>query len=165
MYAAARSVALVGGDVRSVEVQVHVGRQQESFKLSGLPDTAVREAKDRVRAAITSSGIKFPNREVTVNLAPAHLPKSGTYYDLPIAISVLAANGDIPKPGGEVIVGELALDGSVRGVSGAIGAAVMSARRGVGCLVSASNATDAAAVPGSQRPLRLQPRRSSRRSE
>ena len=150
MYAAARSVALVGGDVRSVEVQVHVGRQQERFKLSGLPDTAVREAKDRVRAAITSSGIRFPNREVTVNLAPAHLPKSGTYYDLPIAIGVLAANGDIPKPGGEIIVGELALDGSVRGVSGAIGAAVMSVRRGVGCVVAATNATSAAAVPGAK---------------
>ncbi len=73
MYAATTSVALVGGDVRPVEVQVHVGRQQDTFKLSGLPDTAVREAKDRVRAAVASSGMRFPNRTVTVNLAPAEL--------------------------------------------------------------------------------------------
>ena len=114
MYAATTSVALVGGDVRPVEVQVHVGKQNETFKLSGLPDTAVREAKDRVRAAVVSSGIDFPNRAVTVNLAPAHLPKSGTDYDLAIALGVLAASGEIPGPGRAVVVGELALDGSVR---------------------------------------------------
>lgn len=84
MFAATASVALVGGDVKPVQVEVHVGRQQESFKLSGLPDTAVREAKDRVRAAVASAGLRFPNRTVTVNLAPAHLPKGGTDYDLPI---------------------------------------------------------------------------------
>ena len=75
MYAATTSVALVGGEARPVEVQAHVGRQTEAFKLSGLPDTAVREAKDRVRAAVLSAGIRFPNRTVTVNLAPADLPK------------------------------------------------------------------------------------------
>src|SRR5690606_14127451 len=93
MNAATRSVALVGGDARPVEVQVHVGSQKESFRLSGLPDTAVREAKDRVRAAINSTGLHFPNRRVTVNLAPADLPKSGTDFDLPIALGVLAASG------------------------------------------------------------------------
>lgn len=89
MYAATTSVALVGGDVRPVEVQVHVGRQNDQFKVSGLADTAVREAKDRVRAAVMSSGVQFPNRTVTVNLAPAHLPKSGTDFDLAIALGVL----------------------------------------------------------------------------
>lgn len=150
MYAATTSVALVGGDVRPVEVQVHVGRQQDTFKLSGLPDTAVREAKDRVRAAVMSSGIKFPNRTVTVNLAPAHLPKSGTDFDLPIAIGVLAASGEIPKPGRAVVVGELALDGSVRSGPSTLGAAVLSARSGSPCLVGVSAAPAVAAVPGSQ---------------
>jgi magnesium chelatase family protein len=149
MYAATTSVALVGGDVRGVEVQVHVGRQSEQFKLSGLPDTAVREAKDRVRAAVASSGIKFPNRTVTVNLAPAHLPKTGTDFDLAIAIGVLAASREIPHPGRVVMVGELALDGSVRRGSSSIGAAVLSARSGVSCVVARSAAAEVAAVPGS----------------
>ncbi|MCH8983531.1 MAG: hypothetical protein IH943_05435 [Acidobacteria bacterium] len=73
MYAATTSVALVGGTVRPVMVEAHVGRQQDVFKLSGLPDTAVREAKDRVRAAVASTGLRFPNRTITVNLAPAEL--------------------------------------------------------------------------------------------
>lgn len=149
MYAATTSVALVGGDVRPVEVQAHVGRQAEQFKLSGLPDTAVREAKDRVRAAVMSSGIQFPNRTVTVNLAPAHLPKSGTDFDLPIALGVLAASREIPHPGEVVVVGELALDGTVRSGAGTIGAAVLSGRTGAPCLVAAESAGAVAAVPGS----------------
>ncbi|MGB8361657.1 MAG: magnesium chelatase domain-containing protein, partial [Acidimicrobiia bacterium] len=150
MYAATTSVALVGGDVRPVEVQVHVGRQSDQFKLSGLPDTAVREAKDRVRAAVMSSGIRFPNRTVTVNLAPAHLPKSGTDFDLAIALGVLAASKEIPQPGRAVVVGELALDGSVRSGPSTIGAAVLSARTGIPCLVGRSMAGEVAAVPGSR---------------
>ena len=150
MYAATTSVALVGGDVRAVEVQVHVGKQNETFKLSGLPDTAVREAKDRVRAAVMSSGIQFPNRTVTVNLAPAHLPKSGTDFDLAIALGVLAASNEIPGPGSAVVVGELALDGSVRSGPSTLGAAVLSARSGSPCLVGRAAAADVAAVPGSR---------------
>lgn len=149
MYAATTSVALVGGDVRPVEVQVHVGRQQDLFKLSGLPDTAVREAKDRVRAAVMSTGIQFPNRTVTVNLAPAHLPKSGTDFDLPIALAVLAASRQIAMPERVVVVGELALDGSVRSGPSTLGAAVLSARAGVPCLVGGAAAPGVAAVPGS----------------
>lgn len=150
MYAAITSVALVGGDVRTVEVQVHVGRQNDQFKLSGLPDTAVREAKDRVRAAVISSGVGFPNRTVTVNLAPAHLPKSGTDFDLPIALGVLAASKEIPHPGRVIVVGELALDGSVRSGASTIGAAVVSGRTGTPCLVARSSAAEVAAVPGSK---------------
>ena len=150
MYAATRSVALVGGDAKPVEVEVHVGRQQESFKLSGLPDTAVREAKDRVRAAVVSTGIKFPNRTVTVNLAPAHLPKAGTDYDLPIALGVLAASAEMPSPGGAIVTGELALDGKVRSAWSTLGAGVLSARTGLPCVVARSAARDAASVPGAQ---------------
>lgn len=150
MYAATTSVALIGGDVRPVEVQVHVGRQSDQFKLSGLPDTAVREAKDRVRSAVMSSGVRFPNRTVTVNLAPAHLPKSGTDFDLAIAIGVLAASNEIPHPGRAVVVGELALDGSVRSGPSTIAAAVLSARSGFPCLVGRAVASEIAAVPGSR---------------
>jgi len=150
MYAATTSVALVGGDVRAVEVQVHVGKQNETFKLSGLPDTAVREAKDRVRAAVMSSGIQFPNRSVTVNLAPAHLPKSGTDYDLAIALGILAASNEIPGPGRAVVVGELALDGSVRSGPSTLGAAVLSARSGIPCVVGRAAAAEVAAVPGAR---------------
>ena len=150
MFATTTSVALVGGDARPVEVEVHVGRQQETFKLSGLPDTAVREAKDRVRAAVVSSGLDFPNRTVTVNLAPAHLPKAGTDYDLPIALGVLAASGEIPKPNGVIVVGELALDGAVRAGASTLGAGVLSARSGRPCLVARDGAAEAAAVPGAR---------------
>lgn len=150
MYAATKSVALVGGDAREVDVEVHVGRPKEQFKLSGLPDTAVREAKDRVKAAIASSGIRFPNRTVTVNLAPAHLPKAGTDYDLPIALGVLAASTEIPGSRKVVVVGELALDGKVRSASSTFGAGVLSARTGLPCMVAGHSAADAASVPGSR---------------
>ncbi|MGB7860667.1 MAG: YifB family Mg chelatase-like AAA ATPase, partial [Acidimicrobiia bacterium] len=115
----------------------------------GLPDTAVREAKDRVRAAIASSGARFPNRTVTVNLAPADLPKSGTDFDLPIALGVLAASRETPMSGDTVVVGELALDGSVRSGPSTLGAAVLSARHGAPCIVGSAAARDVAAVPGS----------------
>ncbi len=150
MNASTTSVTLVGGDARPVEVQVHVSSQNASFRLSGLPDTAVREAKDRVRAAISSSGLRFPNRTVTVNLAPADVPKAGTDFDLPIALGVLAASGATPRGVRAVAVGELALDGSVRPAGGSIGAAVLSARQGVPCLVAKEVASQVAVVPGSQ---------------
>lgn len=150
MYAAATSVALVGGEARPVRVEAHVGRQQEAFKLSGLPDTAVREAKDRVRAAVASAGIRFPNRTVTVNLAPADLPKGGTDYDLPIALGVLAACREIPDLKEAVVVGELALDGGVRAGPNALGAGVLSARGQVPCLVASAAAGEAASIPGAR---------------
>jgi len=150
MYAATTSVALVGGEVRPVLVEAHVGRQQESFKLSGLPDTAVREAKDRVRAAVASSGIRFPNRTITVNLAPADTPKAGTDFDLPIAMGILAASREAPPPDGVIVVGELALDGTVRPASSALGAGVLSARSGTPCLMARESSSEAAAIPGSR---------------
>ncbi len=148
MYAATMSVALVGGSVTPVMVEAHVGRPQEAFKLTGLPDTAVREAKDRVRAAVASAGIRFPNRTLTVNLAPADIPKGGTDYDLPIALGILAASREIPDPGGAIVAGELALDGTVRPGSSALGAGVLSARLELPCVVECTSAGQAAAVPG-----------------
>lgn len=150
MYAATTSVALVGGDARPVRVEAHVGRQRDLFKLSGLPDTAVREAKDRVRAAVASAGLPFPNRTVTVNLAPADLPKGGTDYDLPIALGILAASREIPPPGNVIVVGELALDGTVRAGAATVGAAVLSSRKRTPCLVASEVAGEAASIPGAR---------------
>ncbi len=150
MYAAATSVALVGGEVSPVLVEAHVGRQLESFKLSGLPDTAVREAKDRVRAAVASSGLPFPNRAITVNLAPADTPKEGTHFDLPIALGILAASKEAPRPDGVIVLGELALDGAVRPASSALGAGVLSARSGLPCVLAKESSTQAAAIPGAR---------------
>ncbi len=127
---------------------------KDVFKLSGLPDTAVREAKERVRAAVASSSMSFPARRITVNLAPADVPKGGADYDLPIALGVLGAAGTIP-PVAVVALGELALDGSVRSGRGALGAAIVAARLGVPCLVADEAAGVAASVAGADvRPVR-----------
>jgi magnesium chelatase family protein len=150
MYASTISVALVGGEAVPVQVEAYVGRAKDHFRLTGLPDTALRESKDRVRVAIASSGIEFPHRELTINLAPADLPKRGSDYDLPIAIGILAADRHIKLPGKVIAVGELALDGKVRGGVSSLGAAVLSAKLGIPCLVASENAPQVARVSGSQ---------------
>ena len=94
MFAETTSVTMVGAEPRPVRVEAHVGGAKDAFKLSGLPDTAVREAKERVRAAVASSSMSFPARHITVNLAPADLPKGGADYDLPTP--QLGAAGTIP---------------------------------------------------------------------
>lgn len=147
MFAETTSVAMVGAEPRPVRVEAHVGGAKDVFKLSGLPDTAVREAKERVRAAVATSSMTFPARWITVNLAPADLPKGGADYDLPIALGVLAAAGTIPARR-VVAVGELALDGSVRTGRGALGAAIVASRLGLPCLVSDDAAAEASSVTG-----------------
>lgn len=154
MFAATISVVMVGAEPRPVRVEAHVGSAKEVFKLSGLPDTAVREAKDRVRAAVASSSIKFPTHWITVNLAPADVRKGGADYDLPIALGVLGAAGKIPSRS-VVALGELALDGKVRAGRGTLGAAIVAARLGVPCLVAEESAAEAASVEGADiRPVR-----------
>ena len=149
MFAQTTSVAMVGADARPVRIEAHVGRSKEAFTVVGLPDTSVREAKDRVRAAIISTGREFPHRRVTVNLSPANLPKAGSDYDLPIALGVLAAMGEAPAATARVIVaGELSLDGSVSRSRSAIGAGLLAARRDWPCLVAERDAAAAARVPG-----------------
>ncbi|HJU51851.1 MAG TPA: YifB family Mg chelatase-like AAA ATPase [Acidimicrobiia bacterium] len=150
MFAQAMSVAMVGAEPRPVRIEAHVGRPIESFSLVGLPDTSVREAKQRVRAAILSTGQELPHRQITVNLSPADLPKAGSDYDLPIALGVLAASRVIPNPSRMIVAGELALDGTVRRSRWAIGAALLAVERGWPCLVSEADAPTAARVPGSQ---------------
>lgn len=141
---------MVGAEPRAVRIEAHVGGAKEKFDLVGLPDTSIREAKQRVKAAIVSSGHDFPHRSITVNLAPADLPKAGADYDLPIALGVLAAAKAIAPFSRVVVAGELALDGSVRRSRWAIGAGILAARRGWPCLVARADAPMAARVPGAK---------------
>lgn len=127
MFAAVTSVVLVGVDPVPLRVEVHVGGgPRSSLQIVGLPDTAVREAKQRVSAAMVASGFQAPRGTVVVNLSPADVPKSGSAYDLPIALGLLAALRRIP-PGTDRVValGELALDGAIRPVRGGLGAALI----------------------------------------
>src|SRR5437899_8146244 len=117
MLAKARSCAVVGLEGALVEVEVDLANGLAAFNIVGLPDAAVNEAKDRVRAAIKNSGCLFPFKRITVNLAPADLRKEGPAYDLPIAIGILLASGQInldEQVSEYLYLGELSLDGGVR---------------------------------------------------
>lgn len=130
-----------------VEVETHLEQQLPGVAVVGLPDSAVRESRERVSAAIKSSGYPFPQRKITVNLAPADVRKEGSGFDLPIAIGILAASGIIPLEAleGTVIVGELALDGTLRPIHGALSIALEAGRAGVRrMLIPAANAEEAA---------------------
>ncbi len=142
------SAAMTGVTARPVSVEVHLGKTRSKFGLVGLPDTAVREARYRVRAAMASSGYEMPRSEVTVNLAPADLPKSGSAFDLPIALGVLIADGKVSiRHPGVVAVGELALDGRVRSCRGVLAATLVAVREGLPCIVPREMAEEAALVP------------------
>jgi len=144
MFASVTSAALVGVEPCPVRVEVHVSGRTRGFTIVGLPDASVREARERVRSAIASSGHAFPARIVTVNLAPADLPKVGSAYDLPIALGVLAASGEIPAAAtGVVAIGELALDGTVRPARGGLAAGIVARAAGARCLVARDGATEA----------------------
>lgn len=145
------SAALTGVDGVAVEIEVRISSLLPRVDIVGLPEAAVRESSARVRAAISSTGHRFPERRVTVNLAPAELRKSGAALDLPIAIGILAASAAISGDdiAGLALVGELALDGRLRGVRGAL--ALVIACRDAGCravIVPAANAREAALAPG-----------------
>ncbi|MFV1997457.1 MAG: magnesium chelatase domain-containing protein, partial [Acidiferrobacterales bacterium] len=119
------SRAQVGIDAPPVTVEVHLANGLPSLSIVGLPETAVKESKDRVRSAILNSRFEFPARRITINLAPADLPKDGGRFDLPIAIGILAASGQIKASSvsGYEFLGELALTGELRPIGGALTAA------------------------------------------
>ncbi|MDH3307011.1 MAG: YifB family Mg chelatase-like AAA ATPase [Acidimicrobiia bacterium] len=150
MYASVSSVALFGVDPQPVSVEVFVGGgARASFTIVGLPDTAVREARDRVAAAIRSSGFRFPGGRVTVNLAPADVPKAGSAYDLPIALGVLAAARLVKGTTTDVVaLGELALDGAVRAVRGGLAAGLVAERTERRCVLDPHGAGEALLVDG-----------------
>ncbi len=122
MIATIPSAVLLGVDGRAVRVEVHVSNGLPGLTIVGLPDAAVRESRDRVRAALVSSGLPWPRRRITVNLAPSGMRKAGAGLDLPVAVGVLVASGvvDPSAVAGLAFVGELGLDGSVRGVPGTL---------------------------------------------
>ncbi|MBM9535780.1 YifB family Mg chelatase-like AAA ATPase [Desulfobulbus alkaliphilus] len=151
MLAKVLSCAVTGVDGFLIRVEVDLTRGLPSFSTVGLPEGAVREAKDRVRAAIRNSGYEFPPSRITVNLAPASVKKAGTGYDLPIALGILTAagilRGDLLAE--TVFTGELSLDGSVRPVPGVLPMALAARDEGVRrFLVPAENAAEAAIVSG-----------------
>ena len=144
------SRALVGLAAPEVSVEVHLANGLPAFTLVGLPDVEVREARDRVRAALQTSQFEFPQRRITVNLAPADLPKEGGCFDLPIALGILAASGQIPADAlaHHEFSGELSLSGELRPVRGALALARQAAERGRTLILPAANAAEAALVQG-----------------
>ncbi len=150
MYSSTNSVALVGVEPRLVGVEAHVSHgTKNAVVIVGLPDTAVREARDRVLAAMVSSGFRRPSGRIVVNLTPADLPKVGSAYDLPIALALLAATGDLPKGALRAIaLGELTLDGTIRPARGALGAGLLGRQQGWNVMVDPLSASEAALVPG-----------------
>jgi magnesium chelatase family protein len=145
------SVALVGVQGHIVQVEADIANGLVGMILVGLPDTALREARDRIRSAIVNSGEQWPQRRITVGLSPASLPKRGSGFDLPIAVAILAAAGVLKAAAlaGVMFLGELGLDGQLRPVRGVLPAAVAAAAAGFGQVVVArANAEEAALVPG-----------------
>ncbi len=132
-----------------VTVEVHLAPGLPGLSIVGLPEAAVRESRDRVRAAVVNSGFQFPNRRITVNLAPADLPKEGGRFDLPIALGLLAASGQIPPSSleGLEVLGELSLTGEIRPVRGALPAAIKCAVLGHRLLVPQANGAEAQLAP------------------
>ena len=145
------SVALVGVTGHVVEVEADIANGLVGTILVGLPDTALREARDRIRAAIVNSGEDWPQRKITVGLSPASLPKRGSWFDLAIAIGVLAAAGKVPRAAvdGVMFFGELGLDGRLRPVRGVLPAVAAAVEAGFGkVMVAELNAAEAVLVPG-----------------
>ncbi|MBF0369267.1 MAG: YifB family Mg chelatase-like AAA ATPase [Magnetococcales bacterium] len=149
MLARINTVALEGVTARPVEVEVDLSRGLPSLNMVGLPEGAVKEAKDRVRAALGNSGYRIPPRRVTINLAPANLPKAGSGYDLPMALGLLAAMGSLSPEVLEnrIFLGELALDGRIKPVPGALPAALYARKREMELIVSGENGPEAALTP------------------
>ncbi|KAB2928307.1 MAG: YifB family Mg chelatase-like AAA ATPase [Dechloromonas sp.] len=144
--AIAHSRGLDGLNAPPVTVEVHLASGLPSFTLVGLPDTEVKEARDRVRAAIINSGFEFPSKRITVNLAPADLPKESGRFDLPIALGILAASGQVPGKAlaEHEFAGELSLSGELRPVRGALAMALQTAGCGKTFILPAVSATEAA---------------------
>jgi magnesium chelatase family protein len=151
MLSRALSASILGIDAHCVEVEVDIApRGLPHFSVVGLPDAAVKESRDRVRAALKNVGFEFPLRPITVNLAPADLKKEGSAFDLPIAVGLASAEGAVPPASlaGTLLVGELSLDGRLKPVRGALSIALLARALGVRLIVPRDNAAEAAIVEG-----------------
>src|SRR5690606_313127 len=140
------TMAFQGIEAVPVDVQAQIAPGFPALVLVGLPDKAVRESGERVRAALTASGLGLPPKRITINLAPADLPKEGSHYDLPIALALMGALGAIPQDAldGYMALGELGLDGRLAHVDGVLPAAVAAAARGLGIVCPAASGPEAA---------------------
>ena len=146
MVSRVRTVAFQGIEAVPVDVQVMVAPGKVGMQIVGLPDKAVAESRERVQAALHASGLSMPPKKVTVNLAPADLPKEGSHYDLPIALGLMAALGAVPGDmlAGYVVLGELSLDGTIAAVAGALPAAMAANAEGKGIICPAASGPEAA---------------------
>src|SRR4051812_27692351 len=146
-----RSAAVYGIDAHPVDVEVDLykGGMARDFMLVGMPDTAVRESRERIKSALMNSGFGYPNQAVTVNLAPAHVRKEGSGFDLPMALAILGAMGTCKGLDNHISIGELSLDGAIRPVRGALSVAVCARENKIANLiVPAENASEASVVEG-----------------
>jgi len=154
MVSKINTVAFQGIEARPVDVQVMIAPGKMHFSIVGLPDKAVAESRERVQAALHASGLSLPHKRITVNLAPADLPKEGSHYDLPIALGLMAGLGAIPSDvlNDYVVLGELSLDGSLANIVGALPAAIGANARGKGLICpgqeTAKRALEIAAAGG-----------------
>lgn len=150
MICSVKTMGISGIRGSAVTAECYISSGLPGFDIVGLPDAAVKEARDRVRAAAKSSGLRFPVSRITVNLAPASQKKSGTHYDLPILLSILAAAGSIRRPKStSAFLGELSLDGQIRPISGVLPMALAAKREGIEALfVPAENAAEATLARG-----------------
>src|SRR5581483_6453310 len=146
-----RSAALFGIEAHliDVEVDMYPGGNSRDFITVGMPDTAVRESRERIKSALLNSGFGYPNKSVTINLAPANVRKEGAGFDLPMALGILGAMGTVKGTDEHMLVGELSLDGTLRPIRGALSIAVCARRQGIpNLLVPADNAAEAAVTEG-----------------
>jgi magnesium chelatase family protein len=160
MFARVTTVGFEGIEARAVDVQVQIGPGLPAFTIVGLPDKAVAESRERVRGALNAIGLALPPKRITVNLAPADLPKEGSHYDLPIALGLMAAVGAVAHDAieGYCVLGELALDGSIAAVAGALPAAIGANALGKGLVcpqISGAEAAWAAAEMSIRAPSNL----------
>ena len=150
MICSVHTLGIHGIEGSHVVVECYISNGLPGFDIVGLPDAAVKEARERVRAAAKTSGIRFPTSRITVNLAPASLKKAGTHYDLPILLSILAASGAVRRPSsGSAFLGEVSLDGQIRPITGVLPMAIAAKRAGFDTIyVPAENAAEATLARG-----------------
>ena len=150
MICSVKTLGITGIQGCGVVAECYISNGLPGFDIVGLPDAAVKEARERVRAAAKNSGLTFPTSRITVNLAPANVKKAGTHYDLPILLSIMAAAGGVRKPkASSAFIGEVSLDGQLRPVSGVLPMALAAKKEGIQALfVPAENAAEATLARG-----------------